>query len=81
MYIQTEQTGYVLPRPKITTDIPRILCLGGDKQQIITEKSGTWVSSNVTVATMNNNGELTLFGPGMCILYMIALPMSVHQNL
>ncbi|MBK8819861.1 MAG: T9SS type A sorting domain-containing protein [Saprospiraceae bacterium] len=54
---------YVL-QAKITTDIPRILCLGGDKQQIITEKSGTWVSSNVTVATMNNNGELTLFGPG-----------------
>jgi hypothetical protein len=55
---------YVLPKLKITTDVPRILCLGGDKPQIISENAGIWTSSNPAIANINNQGEISLYGPG-----------------
>lgn len=55
---------HVVNPPEITTDIPRVLCLGGDKQQIITEKSGFWQSANPAIAMINNQGEITPLAPG-----------------
>jgi hypothetical protein len=55
---------HVVHPPEITTNIPDILCLGGDRPVIKTEKSGFWQSANPVIAGINNQGEITPFAPG-----------------
>ena len=56
----------VIPTPKIVTDLPSILCIGGDKICLTAPGTVYWTSLNPAVASINNKGIISPNSSGDC---------------
>lgn len=65
----------VIPRPKITTDLPGTICMGGNQITLPAPFTGTWTSSNSTIAKINQEGIIEIVKAGN-----VTFEIHAHDN-